>query len=498
MEIKYVSDNLAYQSCGRCENLQTIRNPYTKELIEVPCGKCNTCFLNKCNQGTLACSLEELTHRYAYFITLTFANEYIPRMYPTIPHPYYDLNGDLCDTQLYSFVDADDPTKVLHEGWYKISYIKNLVKKCNMPDGSLTYLDKKDLQLFLKRLRKNVSKISSAPLRYYAVGEYGPIHFRCHWHIILYFDDRKISEEIISLANKSWWYGRFDISKSRGQTSTYLAGYVNSFTCVPPIFKAKAIRPKCYHSFHFGFADYPQHKKEIYEKGLAYFDEKSFVLHGHSVQPKCQRRLLSFLFPRCVGYASSTVDELRRLYLISDEFKSLFPHVKDKAQRINECYNYFYKCPEAYTIQQSAFFDMILDLSTKQGQFLTNQTYFKAFLYKLFYVSDHFIVFVCDSNPNLYNIRLGQIISFYNELEQRRLSDWYKGLEEYSLIVDNGDYSVYYSNWGLLYADSDDVEDDYSYNRNPIVNMLISQKAMKIYEKTKHRKLNDANKMFNY
>lgn len=46
-----------------------------------------------------------------------------------------------------------------------------------------SFLNKRDLQLFIKRLRK---KISPVKIRYYACGEYGSKRLRPHYHLILF------------------------------------------------------------------------------------------------------------------------------------------------------------------------------------------------------------------------------------------------------------------------------------------------------------------------
>lgn len=47
-------------------------------------------------------------------------------------------------------------------------------------------LDKRDLQLFIKRLRKEQAKISEHSIRYYTVGEYGTQTSRPHYHSIMF------------------------------------------------------------------------------------------------------------------------------------------------------------------------------------------------------------------------------------------------------------------------------------------------------------------------
>lgn len=52
----------------------------------------------------------------------------------------------------------------------------------NIPIGSAPSLHKRDLQLFLKKLRKK----NSSKLRFYAVGEYGSKTLRPHYHAVLF------------------------------------------------------------------------------------------------------------------------------------------------------------------------------------------------------------------------------------------------------------------------------------------------------------------------
>lgn len=60
---------------------------------------------------------------------------------------------------------------------------------CTASGAKATTLVYKDVQLFLKRLRKEYGKI-----RYIVTGEYGSRKGRAHWHIILFFKD---TEEIV-------------------------------------------------------------------------------------------------------------------------------------------------------------------------------------------------------------------------------------------------------------------------------------------------------------
>lgn len=109
------------------------------ECIQIPCGKCVGCRLERSRQWANRCMLELQYHKSAYFVTLTYNDEHVPISY-------------------YS----DSETGEAFE--------------------SLT-LRKKDFQNFMKRLRK---KFSDQKIRFFACGEYGPQTLRPHYHAIIF------------------------------------------------------------------------------------------------------------------------------------------------------------------------------------------------------------------------------------------------------------------------------------------------------------------------
>ena len=107
------------------------QNPDLKvKGIPFPCGQCLACRINRRRVWTNRLLLESLDHEHNSFITLTYADEFLP-ISPTKPVP------TLC---------------------------------------------KRDAQLFLKRLRKRLT----FPIRYYLCGEYGGLNGRPHYHAILF------------------------------------------------------------------------------------------------------------------------------------------------------------------------------------------------------------------------------------------------------------------------------------------------------------------------
>lgn len=109
------------------------------ELITIPCGKCIGCRLDYSRQWANRCMLELGYHDSAYFVTLTYNDGNLPIRYYTDPK-----TGEA------------------------------------FPVASLV---KRDVQLFMKRLRR---EFSDQHIRFYAAGEYGEESFRPHYHLIIF------------------------------------------------------------------------------------------------------------------------------------------------------------------------------------------------------------------------------------------------------------------------------------------------------------------------
>lgn len=106
-----------------------------------PCGKCRHCRLNQRAKKTTRLTLEGKDHEHCLFVTLTYSNEFLPVQ-------LYDTKTGEC-----------------------------------IAGHPLGCLDKRAVQLFLKRLRK---KMSPTPLRIFYAGEYGDEKQRPHYHLVLW------------------------------------------------------------------------------------------------------------------------------------------------------------------------------------------------------------------------------------------------------------------------------------------------------------------------
>lgn len=99
-------------------------------------------------------------------------------------------------------------------------------------DGKYT-LYPSHLQLWLKRIRK----AWMLPLRYYAVGEYGDVSERPHYHAIIFglpmcrygrsrYSYRRNCCDICDLVRDTWRLGNVDVGEANMASAGYLSGYV--------------------------------------------------------------------------------------------------------------------------------------------------------------------------------------------------------------------------------------------------------------------------------
>lgn len=158
-------------------NLSLDNRNFNIERLQVPCNKCIECEMQRAEEFALRCVLEAKQYKQNCMVTLTY---------------------------------KDNPITLI----------------------------KRDLQLFLKRLRKKIGKV-----RYFACGEYGSKGLRPHYHIILfgyspsdleYFFDRNgnpvyKSEEI----EKLWKLGYISVGELNFKTAKYTAKYLQKLNNCP-------------------------------------------------------------------------------------------------------------------------------------------------------------------------------------------------------------------------------------------------------------------------
>lgn len=321
-------------------------------------------------------------HKYVVFFTLTYGNEFLPKLH-VLGDCCYDpnINRHAPDRPRISFNlrDCEHTEKDL-------KYIHKFV------DSGIPYLSKYDVQCFMKRLRINTFRLhkkfnineEKSFLRYYICGEYGPKNYRPHFHGILFFDSEITAKNIESLLYKSWSFGFIDFSFVKNSCNSYVAQYVNCTSNLPAVYRHREIRQFCLYSTcpPIGSNYFNDEKiREIFDNCAPTF-LLSDVKRRKVVDVPLWRYYQDRLFPRCPLFnkishfdrvalyriasnfpftsASEFVDWCKESGTKSEQLSTLLDHVSNKFKVESSLYRLYYI--SQLVITNSLFFDV--DVST--------------------------------------------------------------------------------------------------------------------------------------
>nr|DAQ74588.1 MAG TPA: Replication associated protein [Microviridae sp.] len=333
-----------------CFHPRKVTNRYTHETLFVRCGTCPSCLVHRSNIQCALISNMSSHFKYAYFFTLTYSDEFVPRislevvercgaeseidayMSDSDPRhlPYDDSKYQIAATYLprsgcfrvhdsgrvRDFSETEDSYQFLHT--FSGKEIRDLLvasngrydfeRKCVVfPSidecrNEVLVLNPYDQNLFFKRLRKLIAEKYDEKICYYLVSEYGGRTYRPHWHGILFFNSDALTSSICELVSKSWSYGRTDCSLSRGSAAGYVASYINSFVDLPDFFnRHKEIKPRSYHSKGLSVNSLFCQSSDISkvrEVAASCFDGFSVPINGEYVTVKPSRSYEHTVFPR--------------------------------------------------------------------------------------------------------------------------------------------------------------------------------------------------------
>lgn len=160
----------------------------------VPCGQCIGCRIDYARKWADRCMLEAMDHESNYFLTLTYDDDHLE----TVRRKYIDNDGK---------------------------------------EQEILSLNKRDLQLFHKSLRKALDQAGRPKIRFFACGEYGEKNYRCHMHEIcfgLVLDDLKfykynsLKQPLYTseFLNKIWKKGYVIVGNVTWESCAYVSRYV--------------------------------------------------------------------------------------------------------------------------------------------------------------------------------------------------------------------------------------------------------------------------------
>lgn len=301
-----------FKAVDHCQHRSFITNKYTGARIAVDCGQCDYCIHKRAKKASMRVKTAGSAFKYSYFVTLTYDNAHIPLMSCKVLHSDYEdalgISGDIHFGNEYhryipvSEYQCDDSSMLRHiffeqvqgtvpfdreikeyspvkDNWFlSMDAIRSFISKTQAVDKTdypasaqygrdnlIPFLNYVDVQNYIKRLRKHLFQQlgSYETLHFYAVGEYGPVHFRPHYHLLLFTSSEKVAEVLRHCHDKSWKLGRSDFQRSAGGACSYVASYVNSLCSAPLLYRAcRSFRPRSRASIGF------------FEKGCTFVEDE--------------------------------------------------------------------------------------------------------------------------------------------------------------------------------------------------------------------------------
>lgn len=289
------------KAVDHCQHRSFITNRYTGARIAVDCGQCDYCIHKRAKKASMRVKTAGSAFKYSYFVTLTYDNANIPLMYCKVLHSDYEdavgISGDIhFGNEYHNYIpvsdyQCDDNSALRHiffdqvqgtvpfdrelkeyvpvkDNWFlSMDAIRSFIhktqalNKTDYPvseqygrDNLIPFLNYVDVQNYIKRLRKHLFKKlgSYETLHFYAVGEYGPVHFRPHFHLLLFSNSSEVAKVLRECHDKSWKLGRSDFQHSAGGAASYVASYVNSLSSAPLLYRScRSFRPKSRASIGF-------------------------------------------------------------------------------------------------------------------------------------------------------------------------------------------------------------------------------------------------------
>ena len=357
------------KAVDHCQHRSFITNRYTGARIAVDCGQCDYCIHKKAKKASMRVKTAGSAFKYSYFVTLTYDNEHVPLFKCEVLDNVYDdvLNesGDLhFGYEKHSFVPVSeysctDSSRLCHifftqvqgtipynrtlskyeevkDNWFlSMDSIRSFIAKTKTDspygengrlsdrygDNLIPFLNYVDVQNYIKRLRKHLFlKLGTyEPLHFYAVGEYGPVHFRPHYHLLLFTNSDKVAEVLRFCHHKSWKLGRSDFQRSAGGACSYVASYVNSLCSAPLLYRScRAFRPRSRASIGFfekgcDFVEDEDSYAQIEKKIDSVVNGRVYNFGGISVQSTPPLSYIRTLLPRFSSACNDDVASITRI-----------------------------------------------------------------------------------------------------------------------------------------------------------------------------------------
>lgn len=548
------------KAVDHCQHRSFITNKYTGARIAVDCGQCDYCIHKRAKKASMRVKTASSAFKYSFFVTLTFDNEHIPLMCCKVLYSDYDdavgISGDIhygyehhqyipvseykCDDnsmlrhiffeQVQGTVPFDREIKEyvpVKDNWFlSMDAIRSFIAKTQAVDKTdypvssqygrdnlIPFLNYVDVQNYIKRLRKHLYKQLGKyeTLHFYAVGEYGPVHFRPHFHLVLCTNSDEVAKVLRYCHDKSWTLGRSDFQRSAGGASSYVASYVNSLCSAPLLYRScRAFRPKSRASVGFfekgcDFLEDEDPYAQIEQKIDSVVNGRVYGFNGLSVRSTPPMSYIRTLLPRFSSVRNDDSTSIARILLAvhrTPQRIARFGFIDYKQDSILDLVRTYYK----YLKVNSILADddkIILHASRCLTRFAncSSDVDIESYINKLYRLFLYVHKFFCNwhlplfgSDISAYSGRISFIIKTGIEYETKKnyesLRDAYALRSRFPEISD------------CMFAlpqngCETDVLSDISRETVQLLEQLRYRSATFCRDMIKHKKLNDANNIFN-
>lgn len=558
--MRYTPDLL--KAADHCQHRSFITNRYTGQRIAVDCGQCDYCIHKRAQKASMRVKTAGSAFKYSYFVTLTYDNVHVPLMNCEVLHSEYEdvlgISGDkVFGYEKHSYIpvseySCSDSSHLRHifftqvqgtvpynreisdyepvkDNWFlSMDAIRSFIAKTKSAtpygkegelsarygDNLIPFLNYVDVQNYIKRLRKHLKTAlgSYETLHFYAVGEYGPIHFRPHYHILLFTNSEQVSKVLRQCHDKSWKLGRSDFQTSRGGAASYVASYVNSSCSTPLLYRScRAFKPRQRASIgFFEKGQVFQHGEDVYhaieQKIDSVVNGRIYNFNGVSVNSTPPMSYIRTLLPRfssaryddavaiariiravasapkrmarfgIIAYDSDSILSITRAYC---RYISLNDHLTNEDEIIlHNARRSTRLCNSSFNIDTESYINKLYRLFLHVSKFLRN--------WHLPSIGDDLDPY---ANRIMFILKTG--IEYEKKKDYQNLFDSYKIRSQFPDISD----SVF-----VLPQDGNEIEfiSSSSSETVQLLKQLQYRSATFCRDMIKHKKLNDANDIFNY
>ena len=179
----------------------------------VPCGRCHECLITKQNETAVLSYIEAVKRGMLVFATLTYNNDSFPMRYRRL--------RSVGDSREFEQIDLDfvqsavlPYKRKLYLDFAQEDFSKILCESVPNNVGSFDTLEfcpslrRKDFRDYLKRQRIAFERSGRKlpDFSYQAVGEYGEMHHRPHFHVLFYGLEVQIVQKLLEGWTKEFGY----------------------------------------------------------------------------------------------------------------------------------------------------------------------------------------------------------------------------------------------------------------------------------------------------